>query len=1002
MLRNLKKRIFLPFGESASWIGHVLTNRIIISFFVILVLTYIWEFFVKPVTGPLYTEAVSEYKKKNYERSLALLQSAYRIDPNDTAILTLMGWNYLKQGNAKAAEPHFRRAHKLAPHVLDMLLGYAYAEVALHNYESAANMLKTLQQKGIDNADVHLAWATLYREVGRNRDAWREFQIALALQKNNPAAVKNLQEIYNVKGDPREISLDFQPLVRAKELTYPARVEGEHFAWRVGGAWKPVYLAGVSLTASLPGHFPIDSATDPNLYADWLQKISELGANTLRLYTILPPAFYRALFQFNNTPGRQPLWILQGIAFGDPPANDLFNREYYEACRKEIRDTIDVIHGQGDIGATKVHPGGIFTNNLAPWVSGFLVGQIWLSHVVTTNNQLHPEMQNYQGTYIEVPSGSPTEIFLAQMINYLAEYEESKYNWQHPGALISWPTLDPMRHPTESTILEEVSLRRALGERFPMPVEPYDDDDGVTLDPTHLRAREPYPAGYFAAYSVFPFYPDFMLRESRYQEVRDAEVSNPFLGYLKDLKAQHRGIPLLIADYGIPTSLGIGHFSPSGFDEGGKTENQQGELLARFTRNIYDAGAAGGMVFEWMDQWFRQSWLLRDFEVPQDRKPLWTNFMVPAAHFGLLAAEPHRLSAHRLSGDPKEWENKPPIYAERPPPLFQPAGDRFDPARDLKALYADADEAFFYLRLAVGKLDNDNDGQPDWKDVNYLIGLATAPRRAGLVYLPFIAPARFPMGMTYAIQLAGPEFSRIWIASSYNPYQIVRVEGVPTQTVLVPKVGWKPKVTDAGSFEPQVIEPNRRRFGRDGKYFPPQRYERGMLRYGNLDPQAPDHDSLAEWRANIQTNFIDLRIPWNLLNVTDPSSFKVLVGLARDGTVEVEETSGFTMAAFSYRPLEGSRLRPIMEQGHPIADALPGMVGPATVFAAAYKDYRWAGWDTPQFHLRPKESYAILRKALLSLPATPPAPERPTPTIAQSGNSARELRPGRGRALAGR
>src|SRR3990172_7163936 len=157
------------------------------------------------------------------------------------------------------------------------------------------------------------------------------------------------------------------------------------------------------------------------------------------------------------------------------------------------------------------------------------------------------------------------------MINGAAEYEEKRYNWQHPIAFLNSPSLDPLRHTTESTILEEVSIRRSLGERLPTPAGPFDDDDGVSVDPMRLRPRKELAAGYFAAYSVLPYYPDFINQEPRYLATRDADGSNPFLGYLLDLKTAHKEIPLVIAGYGIPTSMGVGHFSPAGFDEGGKT-----------------------------------------------------------------------------------------------------------------------------------------------------------------------------------------------------------------------------------------------------------------------------------------------------------------------------------------------------------------------------------------------------------------------------------------------
>jgi tetratricopeptide (TPR) repeat protein len=953
---------------------HILKNRVIISLILIVLATYFWEFWVKPVTGPIYTEAVREYKSQHYARSLQLLRQAHRVDPNDTAILALMGWNYLKMGDPKAAEePYFRRAHDLSPHVVDIALGYAYTEIELGKYEQARQLLDQLRQAGVDTADMHVAEGTYYRQQGRYRDAAREFKAALQREEKNVVAIKNLQELLNT-ADVRDVTIELPPYKPPQALTYPARVQGDYFSWKTGNQWQPAYLVGVDLTPALPGSFPAEAVTDTDVYLDWLTRISDLGANTIRVYTLLPPAFYRALRQLNGAPGRKPLWLLQGVSFTDPPHSDMFEGEYLQSCQKDLRDAIDVIHGRGSVAAGSGQPGGVYTEDVSQWVAGLLIGQAWLPHVVTANNQLHPDLKTFQGTYVEVPAGSATEIFLAQMINYTAQYEEEKYNWQHPVAFINWPTLDPIRHPTESTLPEEISIRRAMGEHVKLPAGPYDDDDAVSVDPTHLKARPGFVAGYFAAYSVLPYYPDFLNQDPGYLAVRDAEGSNPFLGYLRDLKSRHRGLPLLIADYGIPTSLGVGHFSAGGFDEGGKTEMQQGQLLARLTRSVRTAGAAGGTIQEWLDQWHRLSWVQRDFETPPDRRLLWDNLMNPAEHFGLMAADPGRRKVHLLAGDPAEWGNTPPFYAEFSPSQVQAVGDRFDPARDLKALYADADEGFLYLRLVVGKLDNDGDGRPDWKEVNYLIGVGTAPELAGLTSLPYIARLPFPMGMTYAIQLAGPESGQILIASSYNPFHILPVEGIPSQSSLLPKLGWKPSLSESGSFEPQIGEPNRRRFARDGQYFPPQRYDRGALHYGTLDHQDADYNSLAEWHANVRTSTIDLRIPWNLLNVTDPSSLKIFAGTQEDGTVLTADTPGFVLAAFSYRPpAQSGRGRSIMAQNSPVVDALPGMTGPRRMDSSALKEFRWAGWDAPHYDLRPKDSIAILRKAFQSLPTAPPA-----------------------------
>jgi hypothetical protein len=970
-------------------------NRVTISIGIVLLLVVVWDW-LKPGTSTLYTEAVAQYKNKNYPQSLNLLTTAYQIDSNDTAIMTLLGWNELKLGDPKAAEPEFSRAHTLTlpnPPV-DLLLGYAYTEVELGKFPEAQQLLDRAHKEGADSVDYYIALGTLYRHAGHNREAAVAFRAALGREKDSDVAAKNLREIFSVVGDVGYIQVAFQPVHRAPTLTYPARVAGETIELGGAGGWHPVYLTGVDLTPALPGDFPVDASTNPTDYEAWLQQIGALGMNTISVSTILPGAFYRSLAQYNNHHAAQPLHLLQGIAFSDPPRDDLFNHDYYQACRKEIEETIDVLHGQGDIPPTRAHTGGLYSDDVSGTVVGLVIGKPWLSHVVTGNNQLHPDYQSWQGTYFSVASADATEVFLAEMLDHAAEYEEGIYNWQHPEAFATWPTLDPMRHPTESSLLEEIALRRSLGEHISPPPGPYDDDDAVSINPLDLHPTARFPSGYFAAYAVFPFYPDFIEHDPRYQSVSDADGPDPFFGYLQDLKAHTAGIPLVITDYGVSSSFGIGHFSPSGFNEGGKTERQQGELLARLTRNVYDAGAAGGMAFEWLDEWFRQSWIVHNFETPVDRKPNWPDFMDPAEGYGLLAAEPHRARTHRLTGDLAEpgWTN---LYTDLKAgggSIFQKVGDRYDPARDLKSLAVDSDEGFLYLRLTVEKLDNDNDGQPDWSHVNYLVGISTARQKAGLTHLPFIAPVRFPMGMTYALQLAGPEASHLLIASSYDPYHVVPVEGLPYQTVLSLKLDWKPTIEETGTFEAQISEPNRRRFGRDGKYYPPERTERGILRNGDLDPKSPDYDTLAEWHANVHTNSIDIRIPWNLLNVTDPSSLQIMLGTEKDGTVITAAAQGFSFAVFSYRPLDAAALRPIMEQGQPIADSLPGLMGPTTIMTAALeKMYVWNKWERPQYNLKTKDSYAVLRDALRSLPRVPtPGGQKPQTKPPQKTQSARK------------
>ena len=74
-----------------------------------------------------------------------------------------------------------------------------------------------------------------------------------------------------------------------------------------------------------------------------------------------------------------------------------------------------------------------------------------------------------------------------------------------------------------------------------------------------VNATPSNPAGWFASYHAYPYYPDFMLYDPGYSIARSPEGRSNYFGYLTALKKHHRGVPLLIAEYGVPSSRGIAH-----------------------------------------------------------------------------------------------------------------------------------------------------------------------------------------------------------------------------------------------------------------------------------------------------------------------------------------------------------------------------------------------------------------------------------------------------------
>ena len=70
------------------------------------------------------------------------------------------------------------------------------------------------------------------------------------------------------------------------------------------GEHEPSEIRGVNLGVGLPGEWATDYAIDEKTYLRWFQYIQELGANTIRVYTLLQDDFYNA-FISTTPPGRR-------------------------------------------------------------------------------------------------------------------------------------------------------------------------------------------------------------------------------------------------------------------------------------------------------------------------------------------------------------------------------------------------------------------------------------------------------------------------------------------------------------------------------------------------------------------------------------------------------------------------------------------------------------------------------------------------------------------------
>jgi len=893
----------------------LVTNRVFLGALIFFVAIAVWDFKFKPQYRPLYDQGLALYKEGEFERARRAFQDAYDISPNAVEVVRMLGWANLKIGDFHQARYYFERLQKLDSSDQQGILGMAAVAVETGRGVADIASLEAMHRENPNDADIRAVLAGAYLISGKNKAASDLYVTLVGDSVYGKFAREALDDLYGVKGFEIPIPDGFPALQRPAALQVLYRA-GENAMWRRNGAgeWDKYYVAGANLGPGAPGFAPGTPPMDGKTYAEWLAALARMNANVVRVYTLLPPAFYRA-FQREVEAG-SPLMLYQQIWIDDPPGKDLYDPQFIEHTKAEIRYVVDAIHGQGDVPRKHARGSGFYTVDISQRVAALLLGREVEPSVAVVTNQRHADKTSFSGRYISVSSATATETWFAEMLEYMVQYETDRYSQQRPVAVVNWPPTDPLTHPTEVAIEEEVNIRRARGERLAPVKGPQDDNDVVAIDEAKFRAAPEFQAGLFASYHVYPYYPDFLIQDPRYLGSRDREGSNAMLQYLRDLRA-HIPHPLVITEYGIPTSIGISHFHPHGWHHGGHSEAEQAAILGRLTRSIREAGCAGGVVFALIDEWYKQNWLTRDFHTPEERANLWLNEIDPETRYGVIGFRPSKWNL--FSGN-RDWSNETLIVGE----IGTSQGGDANPV-----LRAAVDEAYLYLQISGVKPNTD-----------YAVALNTLPQKAGIRRMPF-GDERIEVGANFLVMVERGETARLLIAENYNPYQTTPRDGVPGETEISYKRGFSPKLDETGRFVEQIIETNRQRYLRDGKVIPAVRYNRSPLRLAA--ESAPNAvEALGEWFVERKSNTIVLRIPWGKLFVTDPSSHTVFFGFDEQLKVRTEKISSLYLGLYSLNR---------SASGAPEVVRIGGRAG-----------FTWKPWQKVSPELYYKKSYYALQK----------------------------------------
>jgi len=383
--------------------------------------------------------------------------------------------------------------------------------------------------------------------------------------------------------------------------------------------YKEIFLKGMNLGVGVPGTSAGHLAPDYDTYYRWFSEMQEMGVNVIRIYTLHYPRFYKAFNDFNKKNSDNPVYLFQGVWLDSTGVSDenfsLFDASD-EGFSQEIEDVIDCVYGNNNIASRFGKAYGIYDVDISRWVIGWIIGrEISPEEVKKTNTLVSKE--EYKGTLFSIENAlNSSTTWAVENIDYTATYEYENYGYQRPISLSSWPTLDPLEHDSETG---------------------YEDSEALYLGDIDMTKSK---AGYFASYHAYPYYPDFMSYENEYNDSQytDEWGQNTYLGYLNDLQDYYnqKKIPLVIAETGVPSSWGNAKFAFSGMDHGGHSEENQGKWNARIIDNVYTSGCAGALMFEWIDEWWKRAWTNDELTYPRENYNLWHDITNPEENFGMI------------------------------------------------------------------------------------------------------------------------------------------------------------------------------------------------------------------------------------------------------------------------------------------------------------------------------------------------------------------------------
>ena len=626
---------------------------------------------------------------------------------------------------------------------------------------------------------------------------------------------------------------------KEKEIHTFMKVDGETIYMQSGSEYQPFEIRGVNMGSGIPGKWSTSFAIDKETYKRWFSYIQQMGANTIRVYTIQNDTFYNAFYEY-NIDNPNPLYMLHGVWVNDYVQNshrDAYSKDFYDTFLENSKIMVDVIHGNRKLNLGRVASAGhgTYKKDISDWVIGYILGVEWDDLTVAYTDDLYKCKDgycSYIGKYMYTGAdASPFETMLTMVGDKVIEYETERYSEQRLVAFSNWPTTDPFEYPE---LIKNFFMKCAY------------------VNTENIKTTDSFISGQFASYHVYPYYPYYLSLaqdwsvfglESKEKYIDEKGRANAYRAYLQMLN-NHHAMPVVISEFGVSTGRGMAQVDKdTGRNQGNTSEKAQGQALIECWEDIKMSGCNGGCVFTWQDEWFKRTWNTMH-SVNLGRTAYWSDYQTNEQYFGLLSFDPGKeQSVCYVDGDVSEWTEDDKIIK----------GDI-----ELSVKY---DEKFIYFLTKKDAFNIE-------KDTLY-IPLDITPK-SGSNYSEN-HNIKFDREADFIIVVNGKDNSRIMVQERYEALRSTYSEDIYKFDTY-----FKDNIPDKNSpkfVNIDLILRTATALTPDNKETVAEAYETGKLLYGNANPKRYDFNSLADFCAN--GDYIEIKLPWQLLNFADPSRMQI-------------------------------------------------------------------------------------------------------------------------------